>query len=54
MGSKNKQIKTNHHGQHRGGEDKDTDSQRGDLLTSFAGHTITYDGIGNPISYHNG
>ena len=31
-----------------------TDSQWVDLLTSFDGHTIIYDGIGNPISYYNG
>ena len=31
-----------------------TNSQWGDLLTSFNGHTITYDGIGNPLSYYNG
>ena len=26
----------------------------GDLLTSYDGHTITYDEIGNPLSYYNG
>ena len=31
-----------------------TDSQWGDLLTSYDGHTITYDAIGNPLSYYNG
>ena len=31
-----------------------TDSEWGDKLTSFAGHTIVYDAIGNPISYYNG
>ena len=31
-----------------------TDSQWGDLLTSFNGTTITYDEIGNPLSYYNG
>jgi RHS repeat-associated protein len=31
-----------------------SDSQWGDLLTSFDGHTITYDEIGNPLSYYNG
>lgn len=31
-----------------------TDSQWGDLLTSYDGTTITYDGIGNPLSYYNG
>ena len=31
-----------------------TDSQWGDLLTSFNGVTITYDDIGNPTSYYNG
>ena len=25
-----------------------------DLLTSYNGHTITYDEIGNPLSYYNG
>ena len=25
-----------------------------DLLTAFDGHTITYDGSGNPLSYYNG
>ena len=25
-----------------------------DLLTSYNGHTITYDAIGNPLSYYNG
>ena len=29
-------------------------SQWGDLLTSYNGRTITYDGIGNPLSYYNG
>ena len=29
-------------------------SQWGDLLTSFNGVTITYDAIGNPLSYYNG
>ena len=29
-------------------------SEWGDLLTSFKGQTITYDEIGNPISYYNG
>ena len=29
-------------------------SQWGDLLTSYNGQTITYDGIGNPLSYYNG
>ncbi len=31
-----------------------TDSEWGDLLTSFNGTTITYDEIGNPLSYYNG
>ena len=31
-----------------------TDSEWGDLLTSYDGHTITYDEIGNPLSYYNG
>ena len=26
----------------------------GDLLTSYDGESITYDGIGNPTSYYNG
>ena len=26
----------------------------GDLLTAYQGHTITYDSIGNPLSYYNG
>ena len=26
----------------------------GDVLTSYRGHTITYDAIGNPLSYYNG
>ena len=30
------------------------DADWGDLLTSFNGHTITYDAIGNPLSYYNG
>ena len=25
-----------------------------DLLTAFDGHSITYDGGGNPLSYYNG
>ncbi|MBO5207041.1 MAG: hypothetical protein J6C09_05595 [Clostridia bacterium] len=29
-------------------------SDWGDLLTSYRGTTITYDGIGNPTSYYNG
>ena len=29
-------------------------SDWGDLLTSYRGTTITYDGIGNPLSYYNG
>ena len=29
-------------------------SEWGDLLTSYNGHTITYDEIGNPIEYYNG
>lgn len=31
-----------------------TDSEWGDLLTSYDGTTITYDEIGNPLSYYNG
>ena len=31
-----------------------SDSQWGDLLTSYNGTAITYDGIGNPLSYYNG
>ncbi len=31
-----------------------TDSSWKDLLTSFKGTTITYDTIGNPLSYYNG
>ena len=31
-----------------------TNSQWGDLLTSYNGQTITYDGIGNPLNYYNG
>ena len=31
-----------------------TDSEWGDLLTSYNGHSITYDEIGNPLSYYNG
>ena len=31
-----------------------TNSEWGDLLTSFNGTTITYDEIGNPLSYYNG
>ena len=31
-----------------------TDAAWGDLLTSFGGNAITYDGIGNPLSYYNG
>ena len=30
------------------------DDDWGDLLTSYDGHTITYDAIGNPLSYYNG
>ena len=30
------------------------DSDWGDLLTSYRGTTITYDSIGNPLSYYNG
>lgn len=30
------------------------DSEWKDLLTGFNGQTITYDAIGNPLSYHNG
>ena len=29
-------------------------SQWADLLTAYDGHTITYDGSGNPLSYYNG
>ena len=31
-----------------------TDSEWGDLLTSYDGLAITYDEIGNPLSYYNG
>ena len=31
-----------------------SDGAWGDLLTSYNGETITYDGIGNPLSYYNG
>ena len=31
-----------------------SDSQWGDLLTSYDGHAITCDEIGNPLSYYNG
>ena len=31
-----------------------TDSDWGDLLTSYDGVNITYDAIGNPLSYYNG
>lgn len=31
-----------------------TDSTWADLLTSYNGHTITYDALGNPLSYYNG
>ncbi|MBR3415463.1 MAG: carbohydrate binding domain-containing protein, partial [Clostridia bacterium] len=31
-----------------------TDSSFRDKLTSYNNHTITYDGIGNPLSYYNG
>ena len=31
-----------------------TNSEWGDLLTSYRGQTITYDEIGNPLSYYNG
>ena len=31
-----------------------TDGTWKDLLTSYAGQTITYDGIGNPLSYRDG
>ena len=31
-----------------------TDSEWGDLLTAFNGVEITYDNIGNPLSYYNG
>ena len=30
------------------------DADWGDLLTSFNGHTTTYDAIGNPLNYYNG
>ncbi|MBR0040901.1 MAG: RHS repeat protein [Oscillospiraceae bacterium] len=30
------------------------DSGWKDLLTAYNGHAITYDGIGNPLSYHDG
>ena len=26
----------------------------GDMLTSYNGNSITYDAIGNPLSYYNG
>ena len=29
-------------------------SQWADLLTAYDGHSITYDGSGNPLSYYNG
>ena len=29
-----------------------TDTSWGDLLTSYKGHTITYDAIGNPLTYY--
>ena len=29
-------------------------SEWGDLLTSYNGNAITYDALGNPLSYHNG
>ena len=29
-----------------------TDASWGDLLTSYKGHTITYDAIGNPLTYY--
>lgn len=31
-----------------------TDAEWGDKLTSYDDHTITYDAIGNPLSYYNG
>ena len=31
-----------------------SDSEWGDLLTGYNGTTITYDEIGNPLSYYNG
>ena len=31
-----------------------SDSQWGDQLTSYDGHAITYDEIGNPLTYYNG
>ena len=31
-----------------------TDSEWGDLLTAYNGVTLTYDEIGNPLSYYNG
>ena len=31
-----------------------TDSEWGDLLTSYNGNAITYDAIGNPLTYHDG
>ena len=31
-----------------------TDASFRDQLTSYNGHTITYDGVGNPLSYYNG
>lgn len=31
-----------------------TDENWGDLLTTYRGHTIDYDDIGNPINYYNG
>ena len=31
-----------------------TDGTWKDLLTSYAGQTITYDGIGNPLTYRDG
>ncbi len=31
-----------------------TDSQWKDLLTAYNGSAITYDAIGNPLSYYNG
>ena len=31
-----------------------SDDTWGDLLTSYGGQTITYDAIGNPLSYYNG
>lgn len=30
------------------------DAEWGDLLTSFNGHDLTYDAIGNPLNYYNG